>query len=179
MQKIPYVSAVGILMYAQVCTRSDIAFIVEVLSRYLNNPGMDSWKIVKKDGRYLKRTKYYMLTYRRLNQLDITGYYDSDFGGCQDSKRATSGYIYMLAGGAVSWCSAKQTLTALSTTTAKLITCYEASNHVIWLMNLITRLRIMEEIERPLKLYCDNKSVILYSTIIGARPSQNILISSS
>ena len=65
--------------------------------------------------RYLKRTKDYMLLYRRSNQLEITGYSDSDFARCQDSKRSTLDYIYMLAGGAVSWCNAKKTLTASST----------------------------------------------------------------
>ncbi|CAJ2635046.1 unnamed protein product [Trifolium pratense] len=163
MQKIPYASAVGSLMYAQVCTRPDIAFIVGMLGRYLSNPGMDHWKAAKKVMRYLKRTKDYMLTYRRSDQLEITGYSDSDYAGCQDSKRSTSGYIYMLAGGAVSWRSAKQTLTASSTMAAEFIACYEASNHGIWLRNLVTRLRIVEGIERPLKLYCDNKSAVLYS----------------
>ena len=38
MQKIPYSSAIGSLMYAQVCTRPDIAFIVGLLGRYLSNP---------------------------------------------------------------------------------------------------------------------------------------------
>ena len=65
MQKIPYASAVGSLMYAQVCTRPDIAFIVGVLGRYLSNPGMDHWKAVKRVMRYLQRTKDYMLMYRR------------------------------------------------------------------------------------------------------------------
>jgi len=41
MQKIPYASVVESLMYAQVCTRPDIAFIVGMLSRYLSNSGMD------------------------------------------------------------------------------------------------------------------------------------------
>jgi len=41
MQKILYASAVGSLMYAQVCTRPYIAFIVGMLGRYLSNPGMD------------------------------------------------------------------------------------------------------------------------------------------
>ena len=41
MQKILYASAVGSLMYAQVCTRPDIEYIVEVLGRYLSNLGMD------------------------------------------------------------------------------------------------------------------------------------------
>ena len=40
MQKIPYASAVGSLMYAQVCTRPDITFVIGVLGRYLSNPGL-------------------------------------------------------------------------------------------------------------------------------------------
>ena len=46
---------------------------------------------------------------------------------------------------------------------AEFVACYEASNQWIWLKNFITRLQIVEGIERPLKLYCDNKSVVLYS----------------
>lgn len=48
MQKISYVSVVGSLMYAQVRTRMDIAFIVGMLGRYLSDPGMDHYKAVKK-----------------------------------------------------------------------------------------------------------------------------------
>jgi len=46
---------------------------------------------------------------------------------------------------------------------AEFVTCYEASNHGIWLRNFVTGLKIAEGIERPLKLYCDKKSVVLYS----------------
>lgn len=162
-QKIPYASAVGSLMYAQVCTRPDIAYIVGMLGRYLSNPGMDHWKAAKRVMRYLNRTKHYMLTYRRSDQLEIVGYSDSDFAGCQDSRRSTSGYIYLLAGGAISWRSAKQTLIASSTMAAEFIACYEASNHGMWLRNFVTGLRILEGIERPLKLFCDNKSAVMYS----------------
>ena len=163
MQKIPYASAVGSLMYAQVCTRPDIAYIVGVLGRYLSNPGIDHWKAAKKVMRYLKRTRDYMLTYRRSDHFEVIGYSDSDFAGCQDSRRSTSGYIYLLGGGAISWRSAKQTLIASSTMAAEFVACYEASNHGIWLRNFVTGLRIVDGIERPLKLYCDNKSAVLYS----------------
>ena len=78
MQKIPYASVVGSLMYAQVCTRPNIAYIVGVLGRYLSNPGMNHWKAAKRVMRYLKRTKYYMLTYKRSDQLEITRYSDSE-----------------------------------------------------------------------------------------------------
>ncbi|KZV51821.1 hypothetical protein F511_11198 [Dorcoceras hygrometricum] len=89
MQKIPYNSAIGSLMYAQVCTRPDIAYIVGVLGRYLSNPGMDHWKTAKRVMRYLKRIRNYMLTYRKSDNLEIIGYSDSDFAGCQDSLRST------------------------------------------------------------------------------------------
>ena len=56
-----------------------------------------------------------MITYKRSDQIEIIGYSDSDFAGCQNSRRFTSGYIYLLAGGAISWKSAKQTLIASST----------------------------------------------------------------
>ncbi|RZC09648.1 Copia protein [Glycine soja] len=43
------------------------------------------------------------------------------------------------------------------------IACFEASNHGIWLRNFITGLRVVDVIERPLKIYCDNNSAVLYS----------------
>ena len=150
-------------MYAQVCTRPDIAYIVGMLGRYLCNPGKDHWIAAKRVMRYLQRTKDYMLTYRKLDQLEIIGYSDSDFAGCRDSMKSTSGYIYLLAGGAISWKSVKQSIVASSTMAAEFVACYEASNHGIWLRNFVTGLRIMDGIERPLKLFCDNKSSLLYS----------------
>ena len=57
MENYPYSSAIGSLMYAQVCTRSDIAYIVGMLGRYLSNPGMDHWKAAKRVMRYLQKTK--------------------------------------------------------------------------------------------------------------------------
>ena len=103
-----------------------------------------------------------MLTCRKSDQLEIIGYSDSDFAGCQDSRKSTLGYIYLLAGGAVSWKSAKQSLVAPSTMAAEFIACYEASNHGMWLRNFVMGLRIVDQVDRPLKLYCDNNSAVLY-----------------
>ena len=89
MQKIPYESAIGSLMYAQVCTRPDIAYVTEMLGRYLSNPGIDHWKAAKRVLRYLQITKDYMLIYQRSDQLEIVGYTDSDFTICQDSMKTS------------------------------------------------------------------------------------------
>ena len=63
MQQFLYASAVGSLIYAQVCMRPDLAFIVGMLGRYMSNPKVDHWKAAKRVMRYLQRTKEYMLTY--------------------------------------------------------------------------------------------------------------------
>ena len=57
----------------------------------------------------------------------------------------------------------KKTLIASSTTAAEFIACFEASNHGIWLLNFFTGLCIVDTIERPLKIFCNNNSTILYS----------------
>ncbi|XP_070029409.1 secreted RxLR effector protein 161-like [Nicotiana sylvestris] len=102
MESIPYSSIVGSLMYAQTCTRPDISFAVEILERYQSNPGIDHWKAAKKVLRYLKGTKDYMLMYRRSKHLEVVGYSDSDFAGCIDTRKST-GYLFQLAEGAISW----------------------------------------------------------------------------
>ncbi|GAA0186408.1 hypothetical protein LIER_33696 [Lithospermum erythrorhizon] len=135
MQKIPYASAVGSLMYARVCTRPDITFIVGVLGRYLSNPDMNHWKAVKRVIRYLQRTKDYMLTYWRSDKLEIIGYSDSDFDECLDTRRSTSEFI----------------------------ACHQATVQAIWLRNFIAGLRVVNGIKRPLKIYYDNRAVVLNS----------------
>ena len=93
----------GSLMYAQVCTRLDIAFVVNMLGRYLSDPGQSHWKAVKKVLRYLQGTKDLMLTYQRTDTLGVVGFSDSDYAGYVDDKKSTSGYIFMMAEGVVSW----------------------------------------------------------------------------
>ncbi|KAF8395434.1 hypothetical protein HHK36_019380 [Tetracentron sinense] len=77
---------------------------------------------------------------------------DSDFAGCVDSRKSTSGYIFMMASGAVSWRSAKQTLTATSTMEAEFVSCFEATSHGVWLKSFISGLRIRDSISRPLRI---------------------------
>ena len=110
--------------------------------------------------RYLQGTKDYMLMYRRTYSLEVISYSDADFVGCVDSRKSTSGYIFKLADGAVSWRSVKQTLTTTSTMEVEFISCFEASSHGVWLKSFISGLRIVDSISTPLKLYCDNSATV-------------------
>jgi hypothetical protein len=135
MKSVPYASAVGHLQYAQVCTRPDLAYVTGLLGRFQSNPGVEHWKLVKKVLRYLQGTKDLMLTYRRSDSLKILGYSDSDYAG--DDRKSTSGYVFTLAKGAISWKSSKQTVTTNSTMYAEFVACYEASGQVNWLKKFI------------------------------------------
>jgi hypothetical protein len=109
MSHVPYVSAVGSLMYAMVCTRSDIAHAMGVLSMYMSKPGKEHWIAVKRVFRYLRGTASYGLCYEgrpRLDRVvDIQGFVDADWVGDLDRRRSTSEYVFNLFGGAISWMS--------------------------------------------------------------------------
>ncbi|MCO5595029.1 hypothetical protein L7F22_049066 [Adiantum nelumboides] len=82
---------------------------------------------------------------------------DSDYAGDLDNRRPTSGYVFTMAGGAVSWRSRLQTCVTQSTTEAEYVAASEACKEAIWLGRLVTDLRIKEE---PLMLHCDSQSAI-------------------
>ena len=103
-----------------------------------------------------------MLSYRKSDAHKIVGYSDADWAGFKDTRRSMSGYIFTLAGGAISWRSLKQTIVASSTMYAEFIACYEATGQGIWLMKFVPGLRVVNSIERPLKIYCDNTSAVDY-----------------
>ena len=58
-----YVSVVGSLIYAMICTRPDICYAVGVMSRFHSNPGPEHWITVKHILKYLRRTRDYILVY--------------------------------------------------------------------------------------------------------------------
>jgi hypothetical protein len=73
------------------------------------------------------------------------------------------GYVFKLTGGAISWSSSKQTVMTSSTMYAEFVACYEAVGQAMWLKKFVPGLRVVDIIERPLKLYCDNEPAVLYA----------------
>ncbi|XP_043703078.1 secreted RxLR effector protein 161-like [Telopea speciosissima] len=159
----PYASAVGSLMYAQVCTRPDIAFAVGVLGRFQSNVGLAHWTAAKKVMHCLQRTKDFKLVFNRSENLEVVGYSDSDYSGCTDDMKFTSGYIFLMGGGPISWKSVKQTIIASSTMQAEFVALFEATKQVVWLRNFISELKVVDSISRPLRVWCDNTSAVCFS----------------
>jgi hypothetical protein len=89
-----------------------------------------------------------MLKYKKSDApLEIVGYSDSDFAGCLDTEKFTSGYIFTLANRAISWKSSKQTITTSSMIYAEFVACYEATGQAEWLKKFIPRLRVVDSIK--------------------------------
>ncbi|KAH0722766.1 hypothetical protein KY290_005415 [Solanum tuberosum] len=71
--------------------------------------------------------------------------------------------LFLLADGAISWKSAKQSVIATSTMEAEFVAYYEATIHALWLRNFIPGLGVVDTITKPLKIYCDNTAAIFFS----------------
>jgi len=159
MQKIPYASAVGSLMYAMQCTRPDICFAVGMMGRFQSNPGPAHWTAVKCILKYLRRTRDYELVYTSQDLTPI-GYTDSDFMSDVESRKSTSGFVFTLGGGAVSWQSTKQKCIADSTTEAEYVAACEAAKEAVWLRKFLMDLGCVPEAQLPIVLHCDNSGAV-------------------
>jgi hypothetical protein len=160
MAHVPYANLVGSLMYAMVCTRPDISQAVSMVSRYMHAPGKGHWQAAKWILRYILGTVDVGLKFERVNSgLDqiLVGYVDSDYAGDLDKRRSTTGYVFTLAGGPVSWRSTLQTTVALSTTEAEYMAVADAIKEAIWLHGLIEDLGILQ---KNVKVLCDSQSAI-------------------
>ena len=97
-------------------------------------------------------------------EKDLQGFVDAD-GAPQDHRRAISGYVFMVDGGAVSWSSKKQEIVILSTTEAEYVAATHAAKEAVWLRCLFGELfPPAETINRPTTLHSDNKSAIALAT---------------
>jgi hypothetical protein len=120
-----YPSMIGSLMYAMTATWPDIAYAIGVLSRYNHDPSNERMVALKHVFRYLNGRKDWRLRFEgALGESTLEGevalrcYVDSDYAGCPDDYKSTSGLIITF-GGAVDWRSRKQKSTAQSTTDAE------------------------------------------------------------
>ena len=149
MSKVPFRQILGSLRYLEQCTRPDISFALNRLSRYQVNPGQVHWKELKHLVRYVAATKSYGLMYgkdaypqHRLLDHDLSGplecFVDSDHGADRDTRRSCTGYIFFSRGGPISWRSRLQTSTAISTCEAEFMAASDAGCENIWLRRLIS-----------------------------------------
>ena len=151
---------VGSLMYLTV-TRPDLMFGVSLLSRYMATPKASHWAATKRIMRYVKGTIEYGILYQKEGKTEITDYSESNYVGDLDDRRSTSGAVFMIRSGAISWASKNQSVVSLSTTEAKYIAAAACACQCIWLHRILEHLGIKSK--DATTILCDNNSTIQLS----------------
>jgi hypothetical protein len=109
---------------------------------------------------YLNNDRCKTIRYSGRHGFDLKGFVDSDFAGCEDSRRSTSGWVFTLAGGPVSWNAQRQKTVATSTLDAEHIAGAEAAKEAVWIRNFINDLRIPGIQVGSVPLYIDCNSAL-------------------
>ena len=132
-----YSQLIGSLMYLSVCTRPDISQAVGALARYMAAPTTAHWQAAKGVLRYIAGTANFGITFQGDN---LEAYCDADYAGDLDTRRSTTGYVFTLGGGAISWSSRLQPTVAASTTEAEYMAAAYAIKEGLWLRTLLNDL---------------------------------------
>ena len=161
--KVPYREVIGSLMFLCVVSRSDLTYIVNFLSRYVNNFDKSHWRAAQRVLKYLKQTSSLGLSYKasESNNFCMKAYSDADFAGDRDQRRSTSGCVVQLSSGPVIWCSKRQSVTALSTAEAEYIAASVTARQVSWLRHFLKDLGF--PCKNPSNLYIDNTAAISWA----------------
>lgn len=137
-RKYPYSTLVGSLLYLAVTVRPDISYSVGVLSKFMSCPTMSHWVAAKGVLRYLGHTRTVGITYG--GSSGLFGWCDADFAKDLDTRKSTTGYVFTLSGGAISWASKRQPTVAASTTEAEYMAASAAVKEALWLRKLVADL---------------------------------------
>ena len=157
--QLEYSRILGSIMYVMNCTRPDIAYAVSKLSRYTSNPGKNHWKAIIRVLGYLRYTQNHGLHYGRYPSV-IEGYCDANWITGSSDTKSTSGYVFTLANGAISWRSSKQTCIARSTMESEFIALDKAAEEADWLRGFLDGIPNWEKPVPPITIHCDSQSAI-------------------
>ena len=157
-----YRQVVGSLIYAMVCSRPDLSWVVTKLSQSLSKPRKGDWIMIKHVLQYIKGTLGKKLVYNKCSDgLDLHGYSDSDWAGDNTDRRSTTGYVFMLnpIGPPISWKSQKQSTVALSSCEAEYMALCDAAKEAKFLDMAMTDF-VPDHSFRPIDIQVDNTGAI-------------------
>ncbi|GJS62863.1 zinc finger, CCHC-type containing protein [Tanacetum coccineum] len=168
--QLKYSRAIGCLMYAMTSTRPDIAYAVGRLSRFTSNPSRQHWQAITRVFKYLKGTMNYGLSYMGYPSV-LEGYSDASWINHVEDSSSTSGWVFLLGGGAISWASKKQTCITGSTMESEFVALAAAGKEAEWLRNLIHEIPIWPKPIAPISIRCDSAPTMAkaYSQIYNGK----------
>lgn len=155
-----YRSLLGAFFYVAVTARPDVAVSVSILGRRVSAPTDMDWKAARRIVKYLKGTKEMRLVFGPGDGWKLTGYSDADWAGDQESRRSTTGFVFLFGSGSIVWTSRKQSCVSLSSMEAEYVALSDACQELIWLRRLMTDLG--EKPAGPTTVYDDNQSCLSF-----------------
>ena len=169
-----YRAIIGRLTYLTGATRLDFCWPVNHLSQHLSKPTKLHFESLKRVLRYLAFTILYAILYRAKGSGRLVGYVDASYGNSAKAK-STSGYVFVLAGGPVSWSSRRQPVTAMSSSEAEYIAAADGAKQCVWLRHLMHSVGKSNKIATP--FYMDNQAAIrLTNNPVMHSKSKHILL---
>ena len=197
-----YRTLLGELLYAYVTCRPDIGYAVITLSKFSTCPSDFHFVMLRKVAKYLRRTKYWGIHFRRSKRDDglpacptdslstdptlpafpspeapfhIACFVDAAHANDLRRRRSTTGFAFMMAGGCISYKSKTQPLTATSSTEAEFYSAVSAAKHARYLRSILAELGFPQTAPTP--MYCDNQSAInMINAQIPTERSRHIMI---
>lgn len=157
-----YLSKFGSLNYLPSMTRVDLAYAASLYGRFNANPKQAHLDAIIQAYAYAKGTATAGITYRKQQVPALLGYVDADWAGCPDTRRSTTGYIFTLAGGPISWSSTAQRVVAQSTCEAEYMALGDAVKEAVWIKNFINDLNVSIQFD-SIPIHVDNEAAIRLS----------------
>ncbi|GJZ45645.1 hypothetical protein Tco_0593241 [Tanacetum coccineum] len=141
--QLEYSRVIGCLMYAMTCTRPDIAFAIGKLSRLLYS-GYPSV---------------------------LEGYTDVSWISNTEDNSSTSGWVFLLGGGVISWASKKQTCITGSTMESEFVALAASGKEAEWLKNLLLEIPLWVKPMAPISIRCDSAATLAkaYSQVYNGK----------
>lgn len=168
-----YKQLVGSLRYLT-ATRQDLMFSVNLVSCYMEEPNEQHMLAVKRILRYVQGTLCLGIRYKKGGEPKLLGYIDSDYARDVDDRKSTSGYVFMLGEGVVSWSSKKQPIVTLSTTEVEFVVATLGACQGVWQQNILKEISL-SQVEGT-SGYCDNSSTIKLSKYSVLHGEANTLV---
>lgn len=180
-----YSRLVGKLIYLT-NTRPDISYFVGIVNRYMVAPQQPHLDAVRHILRYLRATSDFGLLYSRTSpsQLQgftssngpwsITGFTDADWGACQETRRSVGAYLFLFAGGPISWSSKRQLTVSRSSTESEYKSLSNGAQESVHLSRLLNELPLTTDMLVP--LHCSEQSVLTDLTAASLPTQHDILL---
>ncbi|GJR67136.1 zinc finger, CCHC-type containing protein [Tanacetum coccineum] len=130
------------------------------LIRYTSNPGTQHWQAIQRVLKYLKKIMDYRLMYTGYLSV-LEGYTDASWISNTEDKSSTSGWVFLLSGGVISWASKKQTCITGSIMKSEFVALAVVGKEAAWLKNLLLEISLWVKPIVPISIRCDSAATLV------------------